>query len=377
MLLSNDPRPAAPRLDDVIGPIAAVPAFLDRWLDVLTAPVTRWLQVERATLAGLPELFDTLETWAGLESPGQLPELRKARDFLAQNAARVEALRVRLVQRHGLPADTPALPLQEHLAKRYQVARPNGSMQDVLARYETERQRLRAFIVERDLFPLPPDEDMSIEQTPSHLRATIPAGAMWPPPPFRPGTRRSLAPLTLSEELLPQHTELSIPGMMLHEGIPGHHLQLAWAAELADEVRFTTQLDIARIGARVAIDLYLRSGERDFLQLGAQADLTSPDPFVAAGNLLAAVTGFVPGRAQAELNRMSAERGYPLSSLTGNHMLWELKQQVQAANEQRSTDRLQGLDLDRAFHRVFLQAGNMPLRSMRRVMQHQGLLPTG
>ena len=96
--------------------------------------------------------------------------------------------------------------------------------------------------------------------------------------------------LTLSEELLDEHTELSIPGMMLHEGIPGHHLQLATAAahpsvirrhmdardlavgwttmledymldagcvdsDIEDEVRFITKRDISRLIARVGIDL--------------------------------------------------------------------------------------------------------------------------
>lgn len=83
--------------------------------------------------------------------------------------------------------------------------------------------------------------------------------------------------------------------MMLHEGIPGHHLQFASASsqpsfvrkifnalehaegwttvledymldhgligvDLVDEVRFIEKREIARLGARVGIDLYFMTG---------------------------------------------------------------------------------------------------------------------
>ena len=230
---------------------------------------------------------------------------------------------------------------------------------------------------------------------------------MMPPPAFRDGPRRSLVYLTLRDDLLDEHTELSVPNLMLHEGIPGHHLQLATASlhpsvvrrhvdamdqaegwttmlegylldlgymgDLTDEARFSGLRELARIGARVAIDLFFMTGERDFLDVGADCDLSSDDPFEAAGSLLSAVTGFVPGRVQAELNWYSQERGYPLTYLTGNRLVWKLKADVAAARG----GRLAGLDLDREFHRLFLQSGNMPVAMLRRVFEHEGLLGDG
>jgi uncharacterized protein (DUF885 family) len=225
------------------------------------------------------------------------------------------------------------------------------------------------------------------------------------PAPFREGVRTSIVYLTLAEGRVGEHTKLDIPMMMVHEGIPGHHLQLATASmhpstirrhadfmdhgegwttmledymldvgfhpEVADEMRFVSKRDIARIGARVAIDLFFMTGERDFLDVGVDADIANPDPFVAAASLLAAVTDFSPGRIQSELNSYSLERGYPLSYLTGNHLVWELKRDV--ATAQRG--KLEGLALDRVFHRTYLESGNMPVRLLRRVFEHQGLLP--
>jgi hypothetical protein len=136
-------------------------------------------------------------------------------------------------------------------------------------------------------------------------------------------------------------------------------------------MRFVAKRDIARIGARVAIDLFFMTGNRDFLDVGVDADIANPDPFVAAGSLLAGVTDFSPGRIQSELNFYSLERGYPLSYLTGNHLVWELKRDL--ARAQRG--KLEGLALDRVFHRTYLESGNMPVRLLRRVFEHQGLLP--
>jgi uncharacterized protein (DUF885 family) len=224
------------------------------------------------------------------------------------------------------------------------------------------------------------------------------------PAPFREGVRTSLIYLTLSDEAVARHCELDVPGMMIHEGIPGHHLQLATASahpsvirrhfsamdqaegwttmledymldvgymgELTDEARFVAKRDTNRIGARVAIDLFFMTGNKNYLDVGMDCDLEASDPFVAAGNLLHRATGFAPGRIEAELNWYSQERGYPLSYLTGNRLVWELKRDVAAAPAQT----LQGLALDRKFHQVFLHAGNMPVSFLRSVFAEQGLL---
>ena len=193
--------------------------------------------------------------------------------------------------------------------------------------------------------------------------------------------------------------------MMIHEGLPGHHLQLATASmhpsvirrhvtasdhgegwttmledymldqgymgDLTDEARFIAKRGISRIGARVAIDLFLMSGDPAHLDVGIDdCDLSPEDPFVAAGNLLEAVTGFVPGRIQGELNWYSIERGYPLTYLAGNTLVWKLKQDLIEAN----AGKMEGLELDRAFHRVYLESGSMPVTYLRRVFEHEGLL---
>jgi uncharacterized protein (DUF885 family) len=449
----NDPREPAERLGTITSRMEAIPDYLETLLARLDTPVARWTAMECEKVAALPQLFDTLEAWAsqvrwegsarlGKASTaaraalqdyaarlGRLPTTRQlhleeedarrivqfqgiersleqlhamARDFLAETDEIVQTLTGRLARKYGLPARTTADELTRFMADRFKVRLTDGRLEDILDRYEEERRRIDDFIGARQLFPVPAGQDLKIMRTPGFMKPSIPAGAMMPPPPFRPGVRRSLVYLTLSEELAAEHTELSIPGMMIHEGIPGHHLQLATAAmhpsivrrhydgahhaegwttmledymldmgymgELTDEARFQGKRDISRIGARVAIDLFFMTGEKGFLDVGVPCDLSSDDPFVAAGNLLAAVTGFVPERVQGELNWYSQERGYPLSYLTGNRMVWELKRDIERESG------LSGLDLDRRFHRLYLESGNMPVSFLRRVFRHEGLL---
>lgn len=453
LMFLNDPRPPADRLADMTSRLEAVPAYLDALLATLDQPLDRWVSMDREKVAGLGDLFATLRDWAEGEGWSDLarmdaaiatatdalraysaalgalptetnlhvgPELAQrfvatsgidlslaelhgiARDFLAETTETLTELRGRLAPKYDLPADIALPDLHRVLDERFAVQA--DALDDILLRYEAERARIRAWNAERDLFPIPEGEDMRILKTPGFMEPSIPAGAMMPPPPFREGVATSIVYLTLKPDQLAEHTELGIPMMMVHEGIPGHHLQLAWAArhpsivrrhyegahhaegwttmledymldqgyagDLEDEVRFGTKRDIARIGARVAIDLYFMTGDRDYLEVGVDFDRDAEAPFGLAGSLLQAVTGFTPGRVEAELNWYSQERAYPLSYLAGNRMVWALKRDLEQAQAGRRSQE----EIDRLFHATYLKEGNMPVAFLRRVFEERGLL---
>jgi uncharacterized protein (DUF885 family) len=413
MMYINDPRPDEERLANIEARLAKVPDYLDALIHRLDTPVRRWVETDLDEVAGLPETTDhfhltekaasSIVSLAGIE-PSLNDIHHMAVEFLADTGEVIEELRERLCFKYGLDGATPTDALQLYLNQRFAVSEPGSPLSLILDRYKEEQERVLAFIRQQALFPIPDNQELKILRTPGFMEPSIPAGAMEPPVAFREGRRTSLVYLTLSEELRNEHTELSIPNMMIHEGIPGHHLQLATAAmhpsvvrrhveaqehaegwttmledymldigymgELTDEVRFSAKRDISRLGARVAIDLFFMTGIRDYLDVGVAADISPEDPFEAAGNLLTAVTGFVPGRVQAELNWYSQERGYPLSYLTGNRLVWQLKNDVSLAQR----GRVEGPELDRLFHRHYLESGNMPLSFLRRVFVHEGLL---
>jgi uncharacterized protein (DUF885 family) len=457
MLSVADPRPAGERLEDITSRIERIPAYLEALLARLDTPVARWLEMDVAKVSELPTLLGSVESWAngehyrgrerlskanvgaraaladyerrlremrttphlhvGSDVAARIVKLRgieqsldelhsMARKFLAETELEIEALRERLVDKYGLSAETTRDELHQFLNRRFRVQIPAGQLEQVLVRYRTEQERVLRFIGEHDIFPLPPDHSLQILETPGFMRPSIPAGAMTPPAPFRPGTATSLIFLTLSEELLDEHTELTIPIMMIHEGVPGHHLQLATASKhpsrirrhvmandhaegwttmledymldrgymegLADEARFCAKRDLNRIGARVAIDLFFMTGERDYLDVGLGIERGQSDPFAAAGELLRVVTGFTPGRVQAELNWYSLERGYPLSYLTGNRLVARLRGDLHDARAGELTSE----QIDRLFFERYLGSGNMPLSFLRRVFQHEGLIPS-
>lgn len=452
LLFVNDPRPPADRLANIAARLEQVPSFLQAMLARLDTPVARWVAIEQETIEGLPELFDTLLAWARAEHPAiearlaaaiatataslesysrelvclptttafalgtdqaaqvvacngielTLDDIHQvACEFVQRTRAEIEQLRERLVARYQLTTGTSVQELQQFLVARHAVKVSDGEFGQVIERYRQVAADIDAFIADRNLFPVPAGQAMNIIQTPEFMAPMIPAGAMMPPAALREGICTSMVYLTLSEELLDEHNELGIPVMMVHEGIPGHHLQLATAAmhssivrrtfdanehaegwttmledymldqglmgELEDEARFITKLDISRIGARVGIDLYFMTGEKRFLDIGYDLQFDDEDPFANAARLLVAATGFTPGRAQAELNWYSQERGYPLSYLVGNHLVWELKRDYEKA----VGDRLPAPQRDTEFHRIYLESGCMPVSMLRDVYAHE------
>jgi uncharacterized protein (DUF885 family) len=323
-------------------------------------------------------------------------ELRAvAASFVARNREEVESLRRSLVAKYGLAKDTSAAKLRDELDRRYAV--PGDRVLEI---YAEESARITAFIRERDLFPIPPGQTIDIIPTPKFLRGVIPAGAMMPPPPFREGVRKSVVFLTLGSASI-RHTLLSIPMMLIHECIPGHHLQLSTASitgsvirrhvdalehgegwttmledymldvgygvDLADEMRFVAKREIARIGPRVAIDLYFMTGDPLDLDIGIDVEIASEDPFANAASLLAATTDFSPERIRGELNWYSQKRGVPLSYLAGNDLVWRLRRDVRARRGDPH-------EADRDFHRAYLESGNMPVSRLRSLLAHRGMI---
>ncbi|MFT5691345.1 MAG: hypothetical protein ACI92E_000673 [Oceanicoccus sp.] len=455
-LFINDPRIASERLDNILSRLTQAPDYLKKEIETLDTPVERWRNIEVEQAEGLPELFSSIVSWAELENYQNTTKLKSAvnttndaliayqnalssmpstrefsigeekviellslkeiektplqlRDmaatFLQTTIQEIDILSVRLLKKYKLSPETSTVDLHDFLNKKFSVELKDGNLESVLESYQEQKAKLRSFVEERNLFPVLENQDIKIIKTPGFLEPVIPAGAMWPPVALRVGVKKSLVYLTLKEDELDEHTHLGIPLMMVHEGIPGHHLQFASASEqpsfirkffnapehaegwttmledymldqglvedeILDEVRFITKRDISRLGARVGIDLFFMTGDKKYLELGFDLDYSDSDPFVNAGKLLKKATGFTDGRVQAELNWYSSERGYPLSYLTGNRMVWSLKNDIVAANKKN----LSLNQLDKEFHRIYLHSGCMPVSSLRSVYQHEGFL---
>lgn len=460
-LFVNDERTAEARLDNILSRLQQAPAYLEVEASIITQPIKRWRDIEVEQGEGLPDLFATIYSWAketgypkgdeleqairtcnsALEiylndlrvrecltdfkigedkviellalrnikqSPAEL--IQMARDFMADTQSLLTSLNKRLCKKYELAAETSDEQLHEFLNEKFAAQIKEGKLDSVLDYYSDQIQSINNFIEQRHLFAIPAQQEIRLLQTPSFLEPVIPAGAMWPPLALRPGKKTSLVYLTLKADQLAEHTELGIPVMMIHEGIPGHHLQFATAAQhqsfirrifsanehaegwttmledymldvgyisedLVDEVRFIAKREMSRLVARVGIDLYFMTGKREYLNVGLDLGFNSAsdysdDVFENAAKLLKKATGFTDGRVQAELNWYSTEQSYPLSYLTGNRLVWKLKQDIQSANKKD----LDALALDQAFHKVYLESGCMPVENLRSVFEHEGYL---
>jgi uncharacterized protein (DUF885 family) len=451
-LFMDDGLPAKYRLDVIVKRMENSPAYLKSHLDTLDTPVKRWADIDLEIHDGLPEFFGSLSRWAEEQNYGNMRGLNRAKNkllsslddyrstlnkmpktrnfsmgeeyarkqvstkgidlsfeelhsmatiFIEETREELDELRRELVAYYHLPKNTTNQSLHSFLNRAYAL-----EMDDILGHYQQERENMVKFLKRNKLFEIPDNQNIKIIQTPKFLEPMLPAGAMDCPLPFRKGTRTSIVYLTINKGTLTEHTKIKIPAMMLHEGIPGHHLHYStafnnpsivrkhlsfsmdqaegWTTYLEDylldqnymqqwtaETRFVTKLDLMRLGARVAIDLYFMTGNRDYLNIGAKAKMNSRNPFTNAGRLLRKVTGFSPQRVDAELDWYSQSPGYPLSYLAGNKLVWELKDDM-AAHMGGKLRR--GKELDRLFHKTYLEAGCMPLKYLRKVFEQKRLV---
>ena len=116
---------------------------------------------------------------------------------------------------------------------------------ELLATYEREMQRAKRFVQEHDLVTLPYGEELEVIYTPEFLQPVLPYAAYMNPAAFEKQQRgyffvtpvdESL-PVEQQAEALRGHPLYGIPVIALHEGYPGHHLQLVHANQLKSKLR--------------------------------------------------------------------------------------------------------------------------------------------
>jgi len=423
--LVNDPREEKFRVVNIVSRLQKIPELLRSTQRNLNKPLKRWVRIELECLDSLTDLFMAIKTFAkecefknmkivenaiaksqasislyktfledvdcsdklfiGIDATKRvvksngitmsLSEIHElAREFNIENNKKISEFKDRLISKYSLDAKSSTQDVQSFLNDKFKC-------DDILKEYDKSKSAVAEFIKERDLFEIPSDQEFTILKTPSFMSSLIPAGAMCPPLALREGIKRSLIFLTIDDNNSSDHNLLTIPPMMIHEGIPGHHLQFSYAAkhksiirnifsandlsegwatyleeyilelglneELSLEMSFIIKRDVARLGARVAIDLYFMSGDKSYLEIGSDFDRDLEDPFELAKSLLISICGFSDARADGELNWYSMERGYPMTYLIGNKLIKDLKTKL-------------GMP-DKEFHQFILKQGNIPL----------------
>jgi uncharacterized protein (DUF885 family) len=427
-------RPFAPlveRLEAITERLVATPAALLATRDRLAdRPVRLWLQLELDGLRSLPELLDAIVeagpgAW-GADDPRQRrlerasedaraamsgyagwleAQLPRGGDEFALGAADLETL-IGLRAFDGLSGDDilalgeeqlavgrrsraqaaremPGSPTEQEAVERVKSHHP-ATFDEALAGYRGVMDRARAFLVERELVTVPPDETLEVIPTPRYLRAVMPFAAYFAPAAFdRP--RRGMYVVTPSVDGDPgamrEHNWGSISNTSLHEAYPGHHLQLTAALErptlsrllieapefvegwgmyseilprehgfdATPEHRVALATDAIWRACRIILDIRLHRG-----LIGVPEAI----------DLLVEQTGFERPNAAAEVHRYTSTPTYQMSYLLGRELILRLRE-----DERR---RLGDAFSLRRFHDALLWSGSLPVSFHRRLLRGEG-----
>jgi uncharacterized protein (DUF885 family) len=116
---------------------------------------------------------------------------------------------------------------------------------ELLATYKKEMERARKFIQKNDLVTIPRNEELEVISTPEFYRPVLPYAAYMNPAPFEKQQKGYFFVTPVDEdvsnekqeEILRGHPLYGIPVTALHEGYPGHHLQLVHANQQKSKLR--------------------------------------------------------------------------------------------------------------------------------------------
>lgn len=427
LLLIREFAPLEERLVSIGRRLAGVPALLERGAANLTEPVAVWREVAEETLGGALPFLEQVVPAAAREVPSVTDQvlrhlgpavdaLRTYGDLLGRLAekARPEfacgrSLFDRLLREvHFLPYDADSLLAKgeelfattlgeiREVARAIDPARPWHEVVDglrsrvpspgeILDLYRREVARARSFLEETGLVPLPPREELVVEETPSFVRPLIPFAAYMPPAPleeqqvgrFWVTTPDPDLPPEVQRQVLQGHNLVKLPVTAIHEGYPGHHLQLTWAHNAPTRIRKLADSNLLAEGwAFYCEELMEEAGylKGDELKLGRLADQlwraariildaglhTGGMSVDEAISFLVERVRIEPHNARAEVRRYTASPTQPMSYLIGKLEIMQLAADYRAAR---------GSAFDRRqFHRELLACGTIPPALARRLL---------
>ena len=286
LLLSADRTPAEKAVA-AIGRLEDIPAFLDDLKETLAEPVRVFVETAMRMTEGGRLLVKDIAAALGAQSPQHAARLKTAadaaRDALLKFDSNLErwlemgsdhfaigedAFNFLLHYQHALRDSAPELWRYGHhlkeeieadlvrLARKLdgggkpwpelvdQLRADHPSPGELVQAYSKEMARARDFVAERQLAPIP-KAPLGVIPTPAFMRPVIPYAAYDSPGAYsrdrtgwfyvtEPDPR---LPTAQQERILRDHCRYELAATALHEGYPGHHLQLVIAKEQPSHVR--------------------------------------------------------------------------------------------------------------------------------------------
>jgi len=409
------------RLESITARLLQCPQFIEEFKSRVRTPPTLWKDLATETCNSLPRLFQTISTAAhqeGLDT-SELDEaaaqtgdaLTKYTEWLtsvpgeeAFNLGKDMFEKLLSVRGLGLASDEILKIGKDYLKKGKERLRelapiidPSSTVeevrtrirndhpptfQDALEEYRKTIDRMRKIVIEKGFASLPEGEHLTVQETPPFLRHVIPTAAYMNPAKFEKDQKGIYFVTSVEGDLLREHNYANIVNTSVHEGYPGHHVQLSWANKNPSLVRalcfapefvegwahyceermrdyglndtvlqFEQALDIIFKAVKIILDVKLHCGEMTFDE---------------AVSLLQSETGMEQYAAVAQVKYHTLHPGYPLSYLLGKHFLLQLQKEVQNHLKEKYSEK--------QFHNIILQAGSIPFPYLREELKMKGML---
>lgn len=418
--------PLPKRLESITGRLERSPTFIEETQGRIRTPVKLWSEIALESTERLPEFLQLIEATgkdllAGLDRSRLEEAVGKTNDSLKRHAKWISehvlpkakkqigigAAKFRkLVRLRELGATVEEIyavgkkylrDSRKELARLAGAIKPGASVdeakemvkEDHPDRFEGALQYTakamedaKRFILERDLATIPPNEELAVVETPAYLRHVIPFAAYNSPARFEPQKQGfyMVTPVEDKPEMLREHSYAGVRNTAVHEGYPGHHLQLTcatlnpsyarilsgatetvegWAHYCEDmmkeagfnadpKTKFVQMTDQIWRACRILIDIDLHTGKMGFDE---------------AVDFLVRESGMERPGAIAEVKRYTYSPGYQLSYLFGKHLIVRLRKAAKKGLGRKYSDKF--------FHDTILYAGSLPMKYMQEIFDYK------
>ncbi|MCK5290712.1 MAG: DUF885 domain-containing protein [Thermoplasmata archaeon] len=431
-LYAREFAPLEERLESITSRIQAMPRFLEESKTMITKPVKLWVEIELESSKRFPMfLEDIMNTGTRVLDAEKLETLKKAVEdakaaITDYEKWMSESLLPTAIEEHRMGEEMfhkvielkhLGLSVAEirELGDKYldwckkrleelaEEIKPGAGVEEVreivksdhpenfdqvLEKYRESVAESRRFVQENGMIDIPAGEKLTVIETPEYLRNTIPFAAYMMPGKYDQEQEGIyiVTPVEDKPELLKEHSYAGIVNTSVHEGYPGHHLQLTvsnmnpslamvlvhstetvegWAHYCEDwmkdkgfddtpEARFVQTIDILWRAARIIVDVDLHTKKMTMEQ---------------AIDFLVDNVGMERPSAVAEVKRYTMYPTYQLCYLIGKHLIVGLKKEIKERMGDKFTDTF--------FHNTFLGSGSLPVYLTRQTflykLQEMGL----
>lgn len=418
--------PLPKRLESITGRLERSPAYIEETQSRIRAPVRLWSEIALESTERLPGFLELIEATgkdhlAGPERSRLGEAVAKTNDALKRHATWIRedvlpkskdrigigATKFRkLVRLRELGATVEEIyavgkkylhDSRKELARLAGEIKPGASVEEAKeivkedhpARFEGALQYTakamedaKRFIVANNLATIPQNEELTVVETPAYLRHVIPFAAYNSPARFEPHKQGfyMVTPVEDKPEMLREHSYPGIRNTAVHEGYPGHHLQLTcatlnpsyarilsgatetvegWAHYCEDmmkeagfsadpKTKFVQMTDQIWRACRILIDIDLHLGKMGFDE---------------AVDFLVRESGMERSGAIAEVKRYTYSPGYQLSYLFGKHQIVRLRKDVRRGLGKKYSDKL--------FNDTILYSGSLPMKFIREILEYK------